>query len=265
MNAAVYVYPGRDSEPIMTAIATGLINCGLEVSTFNSIPDPSDVVVVWGFRLAQRVASHHSGPILVAERGYIDRHAYTALGWDGINGRARFVLNDDPSRFLSLFESRLKPWRNGSAGYALIIGQVFGDAQIQGVDIHAWYRKVGISLYRAGWDVCFRQHPVETERGARLPDLPFAKVVNGSLDDALAGAGIVVCYNSNTAVDSVLAGVPVHVEDKGSMVYDLGSHDLSIIKPDRERRLSQIANLQWSVDELASGEAWQVIKSIMHH
>lgn len=250
----------------MQAVMSGLHAHGIETAPFNSLPcDDADFSVVWGWRVAERVKSHLSRPVLVAERGYIDRMTYSSLGWDGLNGRARFKINQDPSRFRNLFADRLRPWRSGSSGYALIIGQVIGDAQLSGVDILAWYKRTAVLLHDQGWDVKFRQHPVEVKRGVARPSVPFAVNADGSLEDALAGAGLVVCYNSNTAVDAVMAGVPVHVEDIGSMVYGLASHNFGIIKPEREVRLSELANLQWSIDEIASGKAWDVVKSVREY
>lgn len=264
MKAGVYYYPGRTHGPHMQAVISGLQSHGVKVSTFNSQPDDDvDFSVVWGWRVGQRVKSHTGRPVLVAERGYINRMVYTSLGWDGLNGRARFPINSDPSRFSRLFGDQLRPWREGSRGYALLIGQVVGDAQLVGVNIHGWYKRTATALYHLGWDVRFRQHPVEVKRGVTPPFIPFAKLSDGSLEDAMDGAGIVVCYNSNTAVDAVMAGVPVHIEDIGSMVYELGSHDFSIVTSPREWRLAQLANIQWSIPEIASGHAWDAVKDLI--
>jgi hypothetical protein len=214
--------------------------------------------------VALRIKRYFSGPILVMERGYFgDRFEWTSLGWDGLNGRARFTVVDDQSRFEKNFEQLLKPWRQTS-GYALIIGQVVGDAALLGVDIHAWYRKIGVSLWKQGWDVKFRQHPVEVDRGVAMPHVSFAQTLSGSLTEALAGAGLVVTYNSNTGVDAILAGVPVHAEDAGSMVFELASHDLQVVKPGRETRLHEIAWMQHSMQEIQSGAAWEIAKESMN-
>ena len=72
----------------------------------------------------------------------------------------------------------------------MIAGQVVGDTALLGTDIHAWYRKIGVALWKQGWDVKFRQHPVEVERGVAVPHVSFAQPLTGSLDDALGGAEI---------------------------------------------------------------------------
>ena len=245
-------------------MADGLQRHNVETAFFSTIPDQNiDFAVVWSWKVALRIRSYFSGPVLVMERGYIgDRFDWTSFGWDGLNGRARFTVNNDASRFDKHFEHLLKPWKKAS-GYALIIGQVVGDAALLGTDIHAWYRKVGVALWKQGWDVRFRQHPVEVERAVAIPHVSFAETLTGSLDEALADAGFVVTYNSNAGVDAVLAGVPVHAEDAGSIIFDLAAHDLQVIKPDREMRLREIAWMQFQMEEIRTGQAWEVARESM--
>lgn len=264
MRAGVYKVPGRTHEDHLVAMANGLQKHGIDYEFFTAEPPTNiDFAVVWSFRVALRVREYFSGPILVMERGYIgDRFEFTSLGWDGLNGRARFTKVDDPSRFEKYFGHLLKPWKSGS-GYALIAGQVVGDSALIGVDIHRWYRETGVALWKQGWEIRFRQHPVEVERGIPAPHVSFAKHIDGELDDALAGAGIVVTFNSNTGVNAILAGIPVHAADLGSMVFDLASHDLQVTKPDREARLHEMAWFQHSLDEIKSGSAWEIARESM--
>lgn len=265
MKAAVYRVPGRSHEDHLVSMAKGLTNHGIVVDYFSSAPcRDADIAVTWSWRVGLEVRKVFSGPILVMERGFIgDRFNWTSLGWDGLNGRARFTKVDDASRFKKNFGHLLKPWKRKTSGYALVCGQVAGDAALTGVDIHQWYRTTSVALYKQGWDVKFRQHPVEVQRGVAVPGVPFAEVVKGSLDDALSGAGLVITYNSNTGVDAILSGVPVHAADAGSMVYDLSSRDFVPIKPKRQKRLHEMAWCQWQLDEIKSGAAWEVVRESM--
>ncbi|TCU34149.1 hypothetical protein [Rhizobium azibense] len=264
MKAGVYRVEGRSHFDHLTAMSQGLHEHGIAFEYFSSIPSQNvDFCVVWSFRVALRVKQYFSGPILVMERGYLgNRFEWTSLGWDGLNGRARFTRKDDSCRFEKHFGHLLKPWRETS-GYALIVGQVVGDSALIGTDIHKWYRDVGVALWKQGWDVKFRQHPVEAERGIKTPHVPFAETLNGYLDDALSGAGLVVSFNSNSGVDAILAGVPVHAQDSGSMVFDLASHDLQVTKPDREKRLHEMAWMQFQIEEIKSGAAWEIARESM--
>lgn len=265
MKAAVYRVEGRTHFDHLTAMARGLREHGVDVEFFDGQPaEDSDFAVTWSWRIGLRLRDRgYDKPILVMERGYIgDRFSWTSLGWDGLNGRARFNGVHDEKRFEKHFSSLLRPWKPTS-GYALIAGQVEGDTSLIGVDIRHWYRATAAKLWHQGWDVFFRQHPVAAERGVEPPSIPFAKPLEGSLDDAIAGAGLVAVYNSNTSVDGVLAGVPVHAADEGCMVYDLTSRDFNPVRPDREGRLIEIANMQWTLEEIRDGRAWDIVRQAM--
>jgi hypothetical protein len=67
-----------------------------------------------------------------------------------------------------------------------------------------------------------------------------------------------VTFNSNSAVDAVLAGVPAYVEDEGGMAFDVASHTVGEIhRPDRAQWAHDLAYCQWTVDEMASGATWE--------
>lgn len=250
----------------MEAIARGIRECGDAVEIFQHVPPAdADCAVCWGeWKRVRIVNNGFKKPILVAERGYLgDRFAWTSLGWDGLNGRARFNGVHDPDRFNKHFAADLKPWRDNSKGYALIMGQVIGDMSLVDVSIRDWYRDTATALLKDGWDLRFRPHPESDRKGHERPRVPFSQIAEGSLDEALSGAGLVVAYNSNSLTDAVMAGVPIYAGDKGSMVYSLASRDFNPIYPDREKRLNEIANVQWTIGELADGSAWEAVKLAM--
>jgi hypothetical protein len=192
-----------------------------------------------------------------------DRFSWTSLGWDGLNGRARFNEVFESDRFARHFAADMKPWRTGSNGYALIMGQVIGDMSLVNVDIIQWYKDTATALWKDGWDIRFRPHPESDRKGHERPRVPFSKVAEGSLDEALSGAGLVVAYNSNSLTDAVMAGVPIYAGDKGSMVYDLAGRDFNPVRPAREKRLNEIANVQWQIEEISSGKAWEIVREVM--
>jgi len=86
--------------------------------------------------------------------------------------------------------------------------------------------------------------------------------MEGSLDDALRWAGLVVTMNSNTGVDAVMAGVPGVVCDVGSMAWPVSSIGLGAdpVRPDREDWFAAMAWRQWTLEELASGSAWEHVQ-----
>lgn len=215
----------------------------------------SNIVACWGWRIGKRLKDRGCR-VLVMERGYLgDRFSNTSLGFNGLNGHAQFPkYNVDDSRLKKL-GIELKPWKKGG-DYALILGQVPHDASLQGRDMVPWYRDIANEIkVRHALPVLFRPHPDLAKKGM-TQNVPNAEPSQGSLSDALAGAAFTVCFNSNSSVDSVIAGVPCVVGDRGSMAYDMCGHDIeSIIRPDRENWANALAFKQWTIEEIRSGDA----------
>jgi hypothetical protein len=246
------------------AFGEGLRRHGWHVTTSNR-PEPCDVLTMWGVRRkdwidAQKCAG---GEVVILERGYLgDRFANCSVSFGGLlNGRATFRGPfADGSRFERHHSHLMKPWRERHDGYALLIGQVPGDQSIAGVDIGGWYARTASELQGLGWDVRFRPHPVALQRGYSTA-VPGIARINGDLASALDGAGVVVTFNSNTAVEAVLAGCPCISVDQGSMAWPVTGHQLlDIVTPDRSAWAHHLAWCQHSLDEMSSGGCWEAVK-----
>lgn len=215
------------------------------------------LVACWGWRKGMQLRQN-GHKVLVMERGYLgDRFFYTALGWNGLNNRADFRNGDVPAdRWERLFRDTMKPWKQGG-DYALLMGQVRGDMSLGGRDLGGWYAETAQRMEKQyGLPVRFRPHPVSVKRGdVKCP--PRAKLIDGSLQDAFAGAAVVVTFNSNSATDAVMAGVPTVTIDEGAMAWPVTAHVIGQThKPDREDWGRKLAYCQWTPDEIRSGEAW---------
>lgn len=269
MKAAVYLNHMRNGQVSehMRGISTGLARHGIDVRQFRDEPDlTADFAVVWGWRRGEILrALKFSRPILVLERGYLgDRWEWTSMGWDGLNGRARFPkAQDGGERFWSNFGHRACEWERIS-GYYLVIGQVLGDMALKMVNFQRWLAETIAGFDGIGADVLFRPHPEALRRGQRF-EVPDYLISAGSLDEALAGAACVVTWNSNTGVDAVLAGVPAITMDEGAMALPVSSHSIydPLVTPDRTEWFRDMAWKQWTMDEISSGEAWEVVKCAM--
>lgn len=221
-----------------------------------------DAVVLWGWRRGP-VFRARGLPVLVAERGYLgDREKWISLSWNGLDGRGLGPARDDPARFRENFGHLLHPWRRRSVkGWAVVMGQRELDAAVKGVDFLAWAGLTLSTLRSAGWDARYRPHP-----GEREPRIPEGAQLapKGELVDVFRGASVVVTFNSNSAVDAVLAGVPTVAVDEGSMAFPVASHSVSVppITPDRAEWAARLAWRQWTLEELESGEAWRAMKEV---
>jgi hypothetical protein len=245
------------------AFAKGLRRHGIE-ATVSEAPRPCDLLVLWGTHRQEAIVEQKArgGEICILERGYIgDRHQWTSVSFGGgLNNRATFRGPlDDPSGWERLFAGSMKPWRTPE-GYALLIGQVPTDMSVRHIRIEGWYRATARQLSQAGWQVRFRPHPDAVRRGVVHQPMPDAPLLGGSLDDALAGAGLVVTFNSNTGVDAILAGCPVVTMDEGAMAWPVASHEIGIAMPCRQKWAQAMAWKQWSLEEIQSGVCWDSVR-----
>ena len=252
------------------AMAEGLARHGVRcaVVTAGSAAVTADIVCCWGWRQGQ-IHRARGRRVLLMERGYVDRMRWCSLGWDGLNGRARFPgCLDDGRRWHANFPGRLK-WRDGDGfGYALVLGQVAGDAAVRGVRLESWYARAAARLGETtGLPVLFRPHPNVLRREQPRPAIQLhgLDVLCGSLDDALAGAAAVASYNSNSLTDAALAGVPLLAGDKGAMAWSIAGQGLDAEPAlgDRIPWCYRLAWCQWLPEEIASGAAWDALRTVM--
>lgn len=263
-DLTIYVASSAEHHQIHAkALSEGLKLHGINVLVRNNpgiSPLPTKFVACWGWRIGLRLRKM-GGEVLVMERGYIgDRFSWTSLGWNGLNGRATFYPKEDPNRFQENFGALLKPWKDGGK-YVLLIGQVPGDASLGGVDLSSWYEKAAREAAKAyGLPVRFRPHPMVLKRGIRQK-VRAVETMNGNLSEALDDAAVCVTFNSNTAVESVLAGVPTVATNHGTMAYEVAARTIGqICKPQRESWANKLAWCQWSIEEIKSGVAWEAIQ-----
>lgn len=269
MTDKIFVVSNRNGSMNERAMAMA---AGLERHGYDAVivpkgsmpPDGSPFIVCWGWREGRRLRDAGYN-VLVMERGYIgDRFHWTSLGWNGLNGRSTWnAPADNGERFSKHHGHLLKPWRKKD-GYALIMGQVRGDAALSDVVIDHWYLKIAAEMQRAGYRVKFRPHPEAIRRGI-AGDVLASVRLNGTLEEALDGASCVVTYNSNTGVDAALAGVPVIAIDEGSMAWPVAAHgtQLQLVTPDRDDWCNRMAWRQWTPDEIASGFAWEHVGAVL--
>ncbi|HSH41803.1 MAG TPA: hypothetical protein VK973_06730 [Arenicellales bacterium] len=252
------------------ALAAGMARHGDEARIItHSVNARADIAVCWGWRTGRRLRDT-GRRVLVMERGYVgDRFLWTSLGWDGLNGRARFPFIDDGgARWRECFEHLLQPEREGGE-YVLMLGQVKGDASLEkiGVADH-WYAKAAHEIgQRLDLPVKFRPHPVQVERDGppRSGQLYGMELIQGSLDEALAGAVVAVAWNSNSLTEAALAGVRVIACDPGAMVWPIAGQgmDADPCLRGREAWAHRLAWCQWARAEIENGAAWEAVKAAM--
>lgn len=221
-------------------------------------------VACWGWKTGARLrAAGHD--VLVMERGYLgDRFKWTSLAWNGLNGHAEFPKVDAScDRFINNFD--LNPWRP-PGDYVLIMGQVPGDASLRGRDLQSWYvdaAKVAHTVYKM--PVKFRPHPEALKKGYKQ-NIPGVDICKLPLKDSLEFAHVVVTFNSNSAVDAVVQGVPAIAYDKGTMAWEVAGKSIGErVTPGRQLWAAALAWKQWTIEEINSGFALNNFVSRIRH
>lgn len=241
------------------AFLAGLRSHGIQAE-ISERPEPADLQVFWGVRKQEAIKAQLAagGEVCILERAYLgDRFAWCSVSFGGgLNGRGRFYGPfHDGSRWDRHFAHLLQPWRSRPHGYALILGQVPTDMSLQGINPTAIWRKTADRLIEAGYRVKLRPHPQAPYVG-----LHGVEIAGGSLSQAFEGAALAVGINSNSTVESVLAGVPTITLDDRAMAWPVTGHDVrEIITPVREAWAQRLAWCQYSLEEIRSGYCWECV------
>lgn len=254
--------------------------------------EASDVAVIFGVGKKHVPVSWPRGEVfqrqklnklrsVVLETGYLNRgdgenHHYAA-GFDGLNGRADFrnkgMLGDRAHLLRAAHVMHCMRWRNESqdknwaerGSNIMLCGQVPWDASVDFTDHIEWIYRTALAI-REHTDkvIRFRPHPkaplpkLGEMLAERIPkcyysDFPF-------LEDA-PDTHAVVTFNSNTAVEAALYGLPVFAADHGSMAWEIANKDLSKLDnpdtPEREQWINDLAYTQWTPEEMRAGLAWR--------
>lgn len=117
--------------------------------------------------------------------------------------------------------------------------------------------------------IIVRAHPRDILLAKNLQekffDIEFS--MSNSLEFDFNRAWCCITYNSNSAVEAVLHGLPSITLDTSSPAYDVSHHFIKNIEDDvsfdLDSWLKKIAFMQWSPDEILSGKAWYYIKKII--
>jgi hypothetical protein len=208
--------------------------------------------------------------VVIIENSYLNNiqsqkgKVWMSYGWNGLNGRADFCnqhsLNDRWNKHFN--DGRLLDYSDGD--YILIPLQIKNDMSIAGRGFQ--YQTIVNEIRKfTNLPIKIKQHPTADDQWEKILGKNISYINRFMpIKDAIKGAKVVVTINSNAGVDAVLAGKPVVALDKGSMVYDIASHDFSKLLvpnwPDRTQWCNDIAYAQWKPDEVIAGEAWEHLK-----
>lgn len=179
------------------------------------------------------------------DHAYFGRGAYYRITRDAFQHDGSGEAG--PERFINT-EAVLQPWRSGG-GHVLVCPQsdVFHGLHGQ----PDWLARTLEVLAR------------HTDRELRVRRKPRAGSGTPPIAEDLAACWAVVTFTSNSAVDAVMAGVPAFCTGPCA-ASAMALEDLALIEsPVRPEGRAQwawnLAANQWTLDEIASGEAWRAL------
>lgn len=241
---------------IANCMAAGIKRCG-DHSVIANMDGPipeGDVAVMWGWKrrdILQRFPKY-----IYADLGYWSRDEYcrfTVGGWSP-EKYVRRGLSDSRLKRLGI---EIQPWNDGDE--IIIAGSTRKSATDHGFGYTEWEKSVADRLF--GLKLVYRPKPGDPDacgiRGVPIDRRP--------LDVSLSKAKALVTHHSNTAVDALVAGVPVHCEIGAAAAFSVPLEEID--NPPRlegrEQFLADVAWLQWTHAEMSSGACWKHLKGLL--
>jgi hypothetical protein len=185
-------------------------------------------------------------PVFVIDYGYLKRtnhiHDWRTGHWQVSYGGLNNIPDyDDPIRFEAL-GLEIKERGGDPDGYTLLCVQTTGDAS-HGKD-EEQLRQWAEEQARQYPNLVIRPHPLQEHLTYGLP-ICQAK----TLDEALAGASLVVTGNSNTGHEALMAGVPVVATFPGA-AWEKLSGPILPTPFQRKKHFQRAAWGQWTWQEM---------------
>ncbi len=133
------------------------------------------------------------------------------------------------------------------------------DMSLDDLDLGWWITQTLHQAVQRYKRVVYRPHPLQKLRRLNLKIPPCIEIHhNNTIEHSLVNAICCLTYSSNSAVDAVMAGVPVMTQGRASMAKAISSKKVSdpLKFPDRSDWLRRLAYCQWTPAEVAEGKPW---------
>jgi hypothetical protein len=240
---------------IAQAMAEGIARCGdRPVLADLSMPHKkADVAICYGWKARQRLRLYPH--FVYADLGYWQRDSYYRLAVDDWSPEAYVRAGLPPERLQALGVA-VQSWKGGRE--IVVAGSSAKAAADHSLGYMGWEMSAVKRLRALGLPVAYRPKPGDP--GAR--PIEGAEYDTRPLADALASAAGWVTHHSNSAIDALAAGVPVHCALGAAAAFSVPLEQIGSAPrlEGREQFLADVAWLQWSLDEIRRGEAWAHLK-----
>lgn len=254
MDVACLSMPSRQrSRHIAQAMAEGIRRAGDRLVPVTGV---ADACVGYGWKFVPMMKRHKA--FAYADLGYWGRDSYYRFSVNGWSPE-RYVRQGLPRDRFDRLSLTIKPWRTDGKEI-IVAGSTAKACADHGFSYQGWEAKTIARLKGCGRPVVYRPKPKDlnaTSLGVPMDRRPIS--------EALGSAYAVVTHHSNTAVDALLAGIPVHCETGAAAAFSVPLEEIheAPLLEGREQFLWDVAWLQWTLDEMRSGEAWTHIRQYL--
>jgi hypothetical protein len=168
------------------------------------------------------------------------------------NSRDWHETGDMPDDRWKKLDLELKPWKKNGSNI-VVIEVPINSADILGIDPGKWLKDTMSTLSENS-----DRKIIVKERFKLLNN----KKVRRPLSDFLTDAHALVTFDSNSTIEAVIAGVPIFCGIRNP-VHSIAESNFAKIEtpiyPDREQCLQNLAYQQFTIDEIASGFAKEIL------
>ena len=232
---------------------------GVQAAAVPAYTGRAPVVMAWGLghpgrRQALLQHSRQGGHVVGWDLGYWQRDNHYRLTID--KDHPRDLLCDMPGDRFAGARIRMRDDYD-AAGPIVLVGMGEKSRHVLGYEGQQWEQRMFYQLRQAYPRTRILYRPKRPEAFA------LCDAVEGSIEDVLCGASLVVCNHSNVAVDACIAGVPVVCND-GAAAALYGNDITNPFHATFDQRLAFLQRLawwQWSPDEART--AWNFLKHVI--
>ena len=256
LTVACLTIPARKNYRVIAeAMCEGIGRCGDKPFMVDlRTPRQADAAVMYGWRYREVLKRYRQ--FVYADLGYWNRESFYRVSVNAWSPDAYVKAGLSSERFDAL-GLRLKPWR--SEGDEIIVaGSTRKAATDHGLGYQEWEQKAIDRLQGCGKRIVYRPKPTDME----ATKLIGAEFDRRPISEAMRNAWAWVTHHSNSAIDALLAGVPVHCETGAAKAFSVPIEQIASpdLLPGRAQFLSDVAWLQWTLDEMRSGACWAHLK-----
>ena len=166
----------------------------------------------------------------------------------------------------------LQPWKT-DGHYILLLMQRNAGWSMKGLTPLTWVtNKIEELKKYTDRKILVRPHPIGTKLEEitslkKIPGIKISNYTNTSIQEDLRKAHAALVFNSSSGVAAIMNGVPLFVDDKSAVCYQVANYDLKNIenpaRPERQQWLNDLAACHWSDDEVLSGQLYQKFKQYL--